>query len=318
MAVIGGAGTGKTVLAFEKALRLARNGLKVLLLCYTKELAEYLQHAAKGVENLTIGSYHSFAASVCRGAGIDLPIVVSEQEKLEFYEKKLPEALFEVVAAPTGPRFDALIVDEARDFPELWWTTLECLLRDREQGCLYAFYDDNQNVFHRTSKFLDTLAVPFRLSKNLRNAKAIFESFASYYRGDLYEAGNDCAGEVSFHPDVTDASSLLNLSKGLLTREGIAPADIVLLSCTGLTTSRFSPENVLRELAMEQRAWGAVRAASVRKFKGLESPVVVLLDVQEGLSDLAVLYTALSRAQLRLCVAGVAGPLTSYKDASKP
>jgi hypothetical protein len=202
-----------------------------------------------------------------------------------------------------------LIVDEARDFPELWWTTLECVLRERDQACLYAFYDDNQNVFRRTAKFLDALPVTFRLSKNLRNAKTIFESFACYYRGERYEAGNDCAGELSFHPGITDASSLIEFSKELLNHEKIAPADIVLLSCTTLALSRFSPENVRRALAAEQREWVGVRADSVRKFKGLESPVVILLDVEDALSDLSVLYTALSRAQLRLCVAGIPGPL---------
>lgn len=288
MAVVGGAGTGKTVLAFERAERLARNGLKVLLLCYTKELAEHLQRAGTEIGNLTIQTYHSFAATVCREAGIDLEIAVSEQEKVEFYERTLPELLFGVVATPTGPRFDALIVDEAQDFPELWWTTLECVLRDPDQACIYVFYDDNQNVFRRTARFLDTFRV-FRLTKNLRNAKTIFQSFACYYRGDLYEAGNDCAGEISFHPQVTDASSLIEFSKELLTREQIPATDIVLLSCTRLTLSRFSPENVRRTLMAEKLEWAAIKTNSIRRFKGLESPVVVLLDVEDALSDLSVL-----------------------------
>jgi hypothetical protein len=114
---------------------------------------------------------------------------------------------------------------------------------------------------------------------------------------------------LSFHPEITDSTSLAEFSKELLGGDKIAPADIVLLSCTTLTCSRFSPENVRRALAAEQREWAAIRVDSVRKFKGLESPVVVLLDAEDALSDLSVLYTALSRAQLRLCVVGIPGPL---------
>ncbi len=41
--VLGGAGTGKTWLAVEQARRLAADGLRVALLCYSRGLATWLR-----------------------------------------------------------------------------------------------------------------------------------------------------------------------------------------------------------------------------------------------------------------------------------
>ena len=50
--VSGGAGTGKTLLALEKARELASNGLKTLLLCYNRLLADHLGQCVIGENNL--------------------------------------------------------------------------------------------------------------------------------------------------------------------------------------------------------------------------------------------------------------------------
>src|SRR5262249_42904878 len=44
--ICGGAGTGKTLLALERAMELARSGRRVLLLCYNRALSDFLKAAA--------------------------------------------------------------------------------------------------------------------------------------------------------------------------------------------------------------------------------------------------------------------------------
>ena len=46
VSISGGAGTGKTVLALEKARRLAREGSGVLLTCFNRPLADNLRRSA--------------------------------------------------------------------------------------------------------------------------------------------------------------------------------------------------------------------------------------------------------------------------------
>jgi hypothetical protein len=55
-----------------------------------------------------------------------------------FWDEQLPAFLAEAVDA-LGPRFDALIVDEAQDFDEAWWLPLQMLLRDPDHGIVYVF-----------------------------------------------------------------------------------------------------------------------------------------------------------------------------------
>ena len=60
VAISGGAGTGKTVLAREKAQRLAAEGFKTLLTCYNRPLADFLRSTTGGHEGLIITSFHQF------------------------------------------------------------------------------------------------------------------------------------------------------------------------------------------------------------------------------------------------------------------
>src|SRR5690606_20615950 len=46
-AIVGGAGTGKTMLAIEKAAQLAETGAKVLFLCFNRNLARWIDSHVK-------------------------------------------------------------------------------------------------------------------------------------------------------------------------------------------------------------------------------------------------------------------------------
>ena len=56
--VNGGAGTGKTVLAVEKAKRLAEEGFSTLLTCYNVPLSEHLEKICEGIPNLQVSGFH--------------------------------------------------------------------------------------------------------------------------------------------------------------------------------------------------------------------------------------------------------------------
>jgi hypothetical protein len=302
MAVIGGAGTGKSVLALEKATRLAKHGLETLLLCYNSGLGESLKVISAQQDRLTVGTYHSFALSLCRRAGLDIDVPDNYTEATVFYETKLPERLFELSSADRFPKYDAIIVDEAQDFSDLWWTSLESMLAARKGACYYVFYDDNQNIYRRLAPFLAAFPAGC-LTRNLRNAKGIYDLVAPYYKGEAYEPGNTSDGEVSFHPEIQDGDGLMLLLTELLDGQRIPCRDIAVLSCLPVRASQFPFGAIASRLRALNPSWSTVRFDSVSRFKGLESPVVVLTDLCAS-PDGAVIYTAFSRAQLKLCVVG--------------
>jgi len=57
VAIMGGAGSGKTMLAIEKAQQLADDGWKVLLLCYNNNLRDWLESVLR--PNVKVRTYHS-------------------------------------------------------------------------------------------------------------------------------------------------------------------------------------------------------------------------------------------------------------------
>jgi superfamily I DNA/RNA helicase len=84
-------------------------------------------------------------------------------------------------------------------------------------------------------------------------------------------------------------------------KEEIAPQDVVVLSSHGFEKSEVAKQGVGRfELVRDPRPLGPyVRFSSIRGFKGLESPVVVLCEL-EDLDDATLdqqLYVAISHAR---------------------
>jgi hypothetical protein len=159
---------------------------------------------------------------------------------------------------------------------------------DTQSSSWYVFYDDNQNVFHRGTKFLGKFPVHFRLTRNLRNALEVFSRFEKYYHDDshgVFECRNDCEGMVSFHPEIKHATDLIRFVSDLVRCDAIDPSDIVLLTCGHLAESRFRLEDVARKLHATQPSFAGLKATSVRKFKGLERPVVILTDLDAAATE---------------------------------
>ena len=64
---VGGAGSGKTWLAVEKAKRLAKEGKRVGLFCYNRGLAEHLRRQVAGCRQakpVYVGGFHDYAVSL--------------------------------------------------------------------------------------------------------------------------------------------------------------------------------------------------------------------------------------------------------------
>lgn len=298
----GGAGTGKTWLAVEHARRLAAEGQRVALMCYSRGLAAWLcRRIALLPADETpayVGTFH--------GLGMRWGAPEGSDDDSDYWEHQLPAMMSRLAAErPSGERFDAIVVDEGQDFADDWWTAVLAALRD-DSSRLAVFTDEGQQVFARFGRLPGGL-VPLVLDRNLRNTRQVAESFETLAPirmrlGDLEGPGVrlvECAAEeaVACSDDAVDE----------LLDAGWRPQDVALL-CTG---SRH-PEQRERQAEGQDRYWESfwdddqVFYGHVLGFKGLEREAVVLAvnDSETGRRAKEKLYVGLSRARQQLVVCG--------------
>jgi len=126
----GCAGSGKTMLAVEKARRLSEEGFRTLFVCFNRALAGWARGSLGAGAAVDVHTFHELCALKAEEAAIPLPDYRPRPPPQEFWDHTLPNALFEA-RERLVPRYDAIIVDEGQDFRESWWVPLEAWLEDR-------------------------------------------------------------------------------------------------------------------------------------------------------------------------------------------
>jgi len=307
--ISGCAGSGKTTLAVEKAVRLAKQGFRVLLICYNRSLATHLRNKLSNLtDNIRVYHFHQLCIELARQAYVlpQAPSLQDEEHQKDYYERQLPDALVQAVDKLFGIRYDAIIVDEGQDFQEEWLLALMMLLRDPDGGIFYLFYDDNQRLYDRSSKFpLETL--PYTLTVNCRTTQQIHKQIVRLYEGNQSALavrgphGRPIERILYSDPD-NFLPKLTILLKRLVKEEQIPNEEIVIL--TPLRQKSWLWERPLLSsinLASKQPPGPKeVFATTIHDYKGLESPVVILVELERWPTDLdtleALLYVACSRA----------------------
>lgn len=285
--VRGCAGSGKTLLALRRAYQLANSGKRVLFLCFNLLLAAHLRRIAGEVKGLRIEAVNDlFLALLGR----------EEDGSPDFWRRLAREVLpaaerFRVEDAP-----DAVIVDEGQDFSPAVWTAVKALVP--EEADFIVFYDPEQNIFQRDLAALPSFPWPdATLTRNCRNTRAVGEVLRLHAPETMVLHEEAPLGEV---PEVYSACNrkalrerLMAVLERLLEQEGIPPTDIVLMGAHAL--QKMSLETVMARFQ-------GLRYFTYRKFKGLEAPVLILIDVDEEnpLWDRSARYTAISRAVHKL------------------
>ena len=306
----GGAGSGKTVLAIQQARDLASGRLvgqkkRVAVVCYSYGLATYLRRS------LLVGSASRRPAFVGTFEDLGRRWGVTDfgsRDDSAFWEVDLPRRMAELASGLThDERFDAVIVDEAQDFADDWWTPLLRALRDEESGGLYAYSDERQRVFARFGRPPVPL-VPLVLDHNLRNTRQIAEAFRPLAPTGMESRGGE-GPEVTFVPaSKTDALEVADEQVDVLFDEGWGAGDIALI-----TLGQRHPVQAERQASLGQQAyweqlWSTddIFYGHVLGFKGMERRAVVLCVNEDGNRDRAAerLYVGLSRATDRLIVVG--------------
>ncbi|MDE0155359.1 MAG: NERD domain-containing protein [Gammaproteobacteria bacterium] len=262
----GGAGTGKTMLALELAKRWGASGMKTVLACHSPWLKRYLEGNA--VPGLVVSLAESLQVAA-RRAGIE--------------------------------KFDALIVDEGQDI-----LNMDAL--DRLDNCLsggisegrWCFFHDTNNQSGLCGSYVpdayDYLEsfcpVQIPLRTNCRNALPILQRIQGALDADVGNSGvGDGPAVREVH--VADAGGAIRVLekelRGLVDKEGFNPGDIVVLSPLPFAQSWTSslPEDLQNSISVLDDASPrnvnryTIGFAQIADFKGLESEVIVLVDMPE-------------------------------------
>ena len=299
----GCAGSGKTIMAVKKAERLAAKGAKVLLLCYNQLLAEHLQRAVGGNPRITAAAFFEFCIELLK-----IPAEQVEKYRTEprLYREVLPKMLRDHLYR-SCLCYDALVVDEGQDFAPEAWEVISMLVA--EDGPFYIFYDPDQNIFTSELALPDFGLPPVQLTVNCRNTKKIFEALTPYRT--VAAAVMDSAPEGSdVHVLHGDSRTILAQElEHLVMEEGVPLAAIVIVGGHALEHTSLGGETDVGRFRVVNRAArvGTMEVAyyTYMKFKGCESKVVILLDVDdadERWKDPHGIYTAMSRAVHQLII----------------
>jgi hypothetical protein len=312
-AICGGAGTGKTLLAVERAKSLATSAL---LLCYNRGLADHLKVVTEGYPNLHAMSFHQLCDWRIRVARTEHSRDLLHEATKTYpggdrFDVQLPLAL--ALSTETSDyRYDAIVVDEGQDFRDEFWFPLLCLLTDENESTLYVFFDHNQAIYKPISK-LPIDDAPFVLTTNCRNTAHIHEAAYHYYKGiptDGPEIAGEPVGFLCASSIRAQATRLHSHISDLILK--VRPSDISVLVAAGIKTAYYAeikdkplPQGV--KWAIEaHRMPDSVLVDTISRFKGLEAAIVFLWGLQDLHSgiDRESLYVGFSRAKSRLYLVG--------------
>jgi hypothetical protein len=326
--VYGAAGTGKTMLALEFARRAALAEQRTLFLCFNRLLGEWLEHQCQplsATHPLTAGSYHKLLRAII----LDSPLA-GEFTRIE--QGRDAQALFGeaypehgALALAERQPYDVLVLDEAQDMLSASAVdVLNAWLRGGLADGRWAIFGDfeRQAIFGgQTAEALKANLVQAApqftragLKVNCRNSRNIGQETAllSGFDAPPYRMGQvpGLPVDYRYYRSAEDQRRVLSEILRSLLAEGVRPIDVVVLSQYRLSNSAIAGIDGGRDFQIAEMGEAVpvhgrtpvIRFATVQSFKGMESPVVVLCDV-ERVTDAApqsLLYVAMSRARAQL------------------
>lgn len=287
----GGAGTGKTVLAIETFSRELSNNQKVLYITFNRHINDWVS------SKFNLEGQPSWIVTI---------------ESLYSYWNRVPGEYL--------TKYDVLIVDEAQDIifspnSERYLNMLNDMLEnglDNGRWILFGDFSSLQSQHHQIDgKSIEETLDDFvnetpgvfvaDLNKNYRNPKQIVNVCNEIFHQDLDIQSYDEQAAISIiefinmGDEVEKINEIINevLSLGFLEQ------DIILLSTSSFKSAEIRA-NILKEkynqnLVPFDFEEDGIRYSSVGKFKGLESPIVILSNVNGGTPN-SSLYTGITRS----------------------
>jgi Nuclease-related domain/UvrD-like helicase C-terminal domain/IstB-like ATP binding protein len=315
----GPAGTGKTVLALEAARRASNSGRKVLWLCFNRLLGRWVsQQPVAQSGSVTASTLHQYLLSV---AGIKSPADPDDS----FWKTDLPDAAISKLldGHADNSHFDVIVADEIQDLlipPYL--DVMDLVLQGGlAVGRWLMFGDFERQMLYGQdrSQVEDLMRARFgafakcSLRVNCRNTPRV--ATLSHLLGKLtpnysrvLRPDDRIEPVISYYATPSQQRKELVSLLERLHKDSFSGDDIVILSpkagprcaAVGITDKGW-----YEQLApFEQATPGQMRYTTIQSFKGLDSPAIVVTDIEHLAGDhfSSLFYVATTRALERLYI----------------
>ena len=329
--IVGPSGSGKSLVAVERARRLARDGFRTLFVCFNQPLAtavgrEIDEDGEPPARRPVVTTFHGLCERLGNQAGT-LPPKPAATLPQDWWDVTLPGALDAAIDALPDERFHAVVIDEGQDFEPAWLTSLEFLLHDPADGVLWVFHDPGQALY-RDDRVAELGLDRLDLFEDYRSPAPVAELAARFYHGPTEPYAMTEAGRkpviMDAEPGRDTVEAVRRQLHRLLEEEQIRAWHVAVLSGMSAPRSevwkkrRFGNVELwngaidddgaslglpAEEIPDAPPDAGIVLFETIRRFKGLERPVIILCELpEEGPRLDQLLYTAFTRATAHLVV----------------
>jgi AAA domain/Nuclease-related domain len=290
LVVTGFPGTGKTLLLIEHVRRLSKSGKKALVLTYNSLLAKRLRGELSDT-GTEVYTFHDQCRQAARFTGNLIPTSnessKSEIDK-EWYSTTAPNILQQALDEQKLASYDSLVIDEGQVFHVNWWQVLTKWFEGKQ---ITAFCDSTQVFsFEKLSLPIDIAgtinAKSYTLTINLRSPRNVFDRVTQVKSSEYQQScPRPIEQDTLVESIVEDTNNRLNQIIDQLDKEKIPKESVVILTTYG---------------SSDNKEYAGIEIVSASKFRGLESPVVIILT--GGRSDETALFCAYTRATSRCIV----------------
>ncbi|MBF0420050.1 MAG: DUF2075 domain-containing protein [Magnetococcales bacterium] len=286
--VEGCAGSGKTMLAIAMVREWAQTGKKVLFTCYNRNLALNVRQSFSRLEHVTVTHFHELVYQRCQETGVPFHVPPEPRLRQSFFRTECAELLIKANEVDP-PELDAIVVDEAMDFHDLWWLALESM--GRKNFVFHIFFDRNQRIYRdEEGQWHPPFdSEPLRLEENLRNTAPVGQSAWKLGQLEFVPVFRVCEGPKPVFLSCTDPTTmgrqLVRLVREQQDRGGVPLEEMVVLSPYRLEPPRldlpklFNKTGIPVSPLLEEKKKGVLRYGTLQAFKGLEADMVILVEV---------------------------------------
>lgn len=319
---VGGAGTGKTLVAKEIIRRAEFSN--ICFLCFNKNLGEWAKKDFETEQMSSkcsyVGDFHSLMVNNIKKSGLESKIDWANDNP--FSESLV--SLFIESLEKNPLCFDFLVIDEFQDMldeNDCFLAAFDSILGGGLERGRFAFFGDfdNQSLYHPYVSKDDAVAklerytsfATCKLTINCRNTPEICETITELtgvqYRKIRAEKSHLETNFIQFRTVEEEKEKLDDLLEKLKSNKGVNEDDIVILSPKSRNNSVVGlySETAIKSLSIPKTK--GVNFATIYAFKGLESPIIIMTDIDsyknnQFQNNESLIYVGTSRAKAKLYI----------------